>query len=232
MKKAMITMPEAAILADALDSLGAAVFLVEATSRIVHANIGARALLGSRTVLRAADGTLTACEAGSARTLKLGVAAVAGGGGQGGRRLTVPLPASSGDHCIAHVSALSPRGSKPGVKQTGGAMVLVHRLALELPPSSEVLAALYGLTAAEARVLQTIVEIGSVRETAAALGIAEATVKTHLHRLFGKTGATRQVDLVKLVAGLANPAAAGRHVSARMQHPSPVRRNHGLQVFA
>jgi DNA-binding CsgD family transcriptional regulator len=213
------------------------VFLVEATSRIVHANIGARALLGYRTVLRAADGKLTACEAGSARTLELGVAAVAGGGGQGGRRLTVPLPASDGEHCIAHLSALAPRAPEAGAKQTGGAMVLVHKLALEFPPSSEVLATLYGLTAAEVRVLQTIVEVGSVRETAAALGIAEATVKTHLHRLFGKTGATRQADLVKLVAGLASPAAAGRHVSAQMQHPSHVRESHVRgshvpQVFA
>jgi hypothetical protein len=54
-------------------------------------------------------------------------------------------------------------------------------------------------------VLLAIVEIGGVRETAEVLGIGEATVKTHLHRLFGKTGATRQADLVKLVAGFANP---------------------------
>jgi hypothetical protein len=54
-------------------------------------------------------------------------------------------------------------------------------------------------------VLLAIVDVGGVRETAEALGIAEATVKTHLHRLFGKTGATRQAELVKLVAGFASP---------------------------
>jgi len=32
-------------------------------------------------------------------------------------------------------------------------------------------------------------------------------VKTHLQRLFAKTGATRQADLVKLAAGCANPLA-------------------------
>ena len=42
-------------------------------------------------------------------------------------------------------------------------------------------------------------------ETAEALGIGEATVKTHLHRLFGKTGTSRQADLVKLVAGFSSP---------------------------
>jgi hypothetical protein len=33
------------------------------------------------------------------------------------------------------------------------------------------------------------------------LGIGEGTVKTHLHHLFQKTGASRQAELVKLVAG-------------------------------
>jgi DNA-binding CsgD family transcriptional regulator len=85
--------------------------------------------------------------------------------------------------------------------------MLVHRVALEAAFPSEAIARLYGLTPAELRVLGAIVEIGGVPETAGALGIAEATVKTHLHRLFGKTGATRQADLVKLVAAFASPLA-------------------------
>jgi DNA-binding CsgD family transcriptional regulator len=34
------------------------------------------------------------------------------------------------------------------------------------------------------------------------LGISQATVKTHLHNLFRKTGTRRQSELVKLVAGI------------------------------
>jgi predicted ArsR family transcriptional regulator len=56
-----------------------------------------------------------------------------------------------------------------------------------------------------------------VPETARALGVTEATVKTHLHRLFGKTGAVRQADLVKLVAGFSNPLVG------RSRPPSPGR---------
>jgi DNA-binding CsgD family transcriptional regulator len=37
------------------------------------------------------------------------------------------------------------------------------------------------------------------------LGVSQATVKTHLKRIFGKTGTARQVDLVKLIAGFAGP---------------------------
>jgi DNA-binding CsgD family transcriptional regulator len=55
------------------------------------------------------------------------------------------------------------------------------------------------------RVLLAIVEVGGVPEVAPALGVAESTVKTHLGRLFLKTGAGRQADLVKIVAGYATP---------------------------
>jgi len=49
------------------------------------------------------------------------------------------------------------------------------------------------------------VQLDSVEELAAALGIVVPTAKTHLHRVFTKTGAKRRADLVKLVAGYASP---------------------------
>lgn len=64
----------------------------------------------------------------------------------------------------------------------------------------------YSLTPSELRVLHAVVEVGGVRAIADALGISPATVKTHLHHVFQKTGARRQVDLVKLVAGIGIPS--------------------------
>jgi DNA-binding CsgD family transcriptional regulator len=61
------------------------------------------------------------------------------------------------------------------------------------------------LTPTELRVLLSIVEVGGVPQTAEALGIAETTVKTHLKRLFAKTGTRRQAELVKLTAGFSSP---------------------------
>jgi DNA-binding CsgD family transcriptional regulator len=55
------------------------------------------------------------------------------------------------------------------------------------------------------RVLLAIVEIGGVPEVAEALGIGDTTVRTHLGHLFEKTGAKRQADLVKLIAGFSSP---------------------------
>jgi DNA-binding CsgD family transcriptional regulator len=37
------------------------------------------------------------------------------------------------------------------------------------------------------------------------LGIGESTVKTHLKRLYEKTGTRRQAELVKLYAGYTSP---------------------------
>jgi len=37
--------------------------------------------------------------------------------------------------------------------------------------------------------------------------VADSTIRTHVGRLFEKTGAGRQADLVKLVAGYSTPLA-------------------------
>ena len=49
--------------------------------------------------------------------------------------------------------------------------------------------------------LLAVVQVGGVPEVAEALGIGEATVKTHLQRLFAKTDTSRQAELVKLWRG-------------------------------
>jgi DNA-binding NarL/FixJ family response regulator len=77
---------------------------------------------------------------------------------------------------------------------------------MDTPAPMETVAKLYKLTPSELRVLGAVVEnVGGVPALAEALGISEATVKTHLQNLFQKSGVRRQIDLVKLVAGLSTP---------------------------
>ena len=83
--------------------------------------------------------------------------------------------------------------------------MFVQKAALDTPSPQELIVKLYKLTPSELRVLLAIVQVGSTAEVAETLGIAETTVKTHLHRLFAKTGSKRQSDLVRLVAGYASP---------------------------
>ena len=78
-----------------------------------------------------------------------------------------------------------------------------------LPAASarpDVLGAAFKLTPAELRVLLAIVELGSVSEVAAAFGLGDATIRTHVSHVFEKTGAKRQADLVKLVTGICDAA--------------------------
>ena len=70
---------------------------------------------------------------------------------------------------------------------------------------AEIAAATYGLTPAEARVLTSLLSGRTLAETATDLGIAANTVKTHLDRIFSKTGVSRQADLMRLGTGLVPP---------------------------
>ena len=83
------------------------------------------------------------------------------------------------------------------------AAVFVRKAQIETPAAPEVIAKHYGLTPSELRVLLAVFESGGVSDIAEMLGISESTAKTHLRRLFEKTGTKRQSDLVKVVAGFA-----------------------------
>ena len=68
------------------------------------------------------------------------------------------------------------------------------------------MAAAFGLTPAETRLLESLITGRTLKETAAALGIAMTTAKTHLDTVFQKTGVNRQAELMRLAARAASPA--------------------------
>ena len=64
----------------------------------------------------------------------------------------------------------------------------------------------YAITPAEFRVMMLIVQGMTIAEAAETLGISP-TAKTHLARLFDKTGTSRQADLVRLAMSALAPVA-------------------------
>ena len=100
---------------------------------------------------------------------------------------------------------MAPLRAQTRLSHAAVAAVFVHKTALEALSPPEAIAKAYTLTPTELRVFLAVVEVGGVPEVAEALGIAKSTVKTHLSRIYEKTGAGRQADLVKLVAGFSNP---------------------------
>ena len=57
----------------------------------------------------------------------------------------------------------------------------------------------FGLTPAEARLLDILCAGASVPQAAARLGVAPTTARTHLQRIFDKSGVRRQSDLQRLI---------------------------------
>jgi DNA-binding CsgD family transcriptional regulator len=197
---------EAAAFADSLDTLSAAMLLVDATGRIVHANAMAHSMIAEATALRAPTGRLGATDTQADQALLDSFSAAARGETALGRKgIAVPLKSRDEQRYVAHILPLT-SGSRrqAGVRYAAVATVFVRKAELDLPSPPEAVGNEFGLTPAELRVLFAIIEFGSVPEVSQVLGISEATVRTHVRHLFEKTGVRRQTELVRLVAGYAN----------------------------
>jgi DNA-binding CsgD family transcriptional regulator len=193
----------AAAIADMLDGLNAAVFLVDAGARIIHSNVAGNNALMKRDVVRRASGRLAAREADADRNLLEAICAA--GCGTDSKRIAVSLATGGGTRYVAHVLSLNHGARRrEGANYDAVAAVFVNEAVLIRTPP-ELIAKIYRLTPTELRVLMAIVDVGGVPDVAEALRIAESTVKTHLGHLFEKTGVARQADLVKIVAGFSNP---------------------------
>jgi DNA-binding CsgD family transcriptional regulator/PAS domain-containing protein len=192
--------------AQALDAMSVAVFLIDKRGAVVHANQGAQSMLASGQVLRMANGKLVTGTVRVNRWLAEAVLSV-------DRDITAASSAASsrllsgddGENYVLHMMPLR-SGLRRGIGQSHGAaaLLLVKSASFRTTRASEAIAKHYRLTPGEHRVLLTIVEADGVPEAARRLAISQATVKTHLNRLFDKTGVSRQTEIVKLVAEFAS----------------------------
>jgi DNA-binding CsgD family transcriptional regulator len=201
---------EAATFADMLDGLSAGLFLIAANGRIVHANAAGHDMLSASKFLRATCGQLVACDKQVDKILHETLAAANCGDAEiGTKGIALPLVAHGGERYVAHVLPLtSGARRRAGKAYTATVAMFVRKAEMESPSTPEIIARTYNLTPTELRVLLAIVEVGGVPEVAASLGVAATTIKTHVGRLFEKTSASRQADLVKLVAGYSSPLVA------------------------
>jgi len=197
---------EAEVLTEALDQFSGAIFLVDADGRIQFANTAAKSLLGQPSPLTVAHGRLVAHNGDAMKALRAGIAAAAVSDAAFGVHAdAIPLDDLSRTRWLGHLLPLM-GGQRRSIGRSFNAVAaLFVRQQPDHVQSWQNIAQIYRLTPTEQRVLQTLVELGGVPETAAKLGVAVGTVKTHLQSLFDKTGVRRQVELVKLVAETESP---------------------------
>lgn len=190
----------------ALDALGAGVFLLRAEGDYVYANPSGLKFLAEAGLLAEVDGKLRPTGAEAARLLRDALQASATDLALANQPVAIPLGAYGGETWVAHLVSLR-QGSRreAGRRYDAVAAIFIHRTEVRRPTLVQVVTAQFKLTAAEARVLFALLAAEGIAETAAVLGISDETVKTHLKRIYGKTGVSGQAELFKLLLGFANP---------------------------
>jgi DNA-binding CsgD family transcriptional regulator len=203
---------DAAAMADALDGLAAGMFLVDVTGRIVHANASGHVMLARAEAVRTDGPRLSIVEPAAAQVLHDALAAAADGDlAIGVKGVAIAFHRSTDVPYVAHVLPLTAGARRrAGATYAAVAAVFVRQATIDGMTPFETIAQHFRLTPAELRVLLAAVQIGGVPEIAPVLGVSQTTVKSHLARVFEKTGVQRQADLVKIVAGFIGPLTAPR----------------------
>lgn len=185
-----------------LDSSSHAIFLVDEAGKIRLTNRPGERLLGEGRGLTVHNGHLTAERAETARRLQQLVAAATDRAGslEGGA-----LSVTSPGHRFPLALRVTPVGgeSLPIFCGPRSALICVTDLEVSVRPPERELRALFGLTVAEARVAAAIFDGLSVKEVAEAFEVSINTVRFQLARIYEKTGAPRQAELVKMMMRLA-----------------------------
>ena len=129
----------------------------------------------------------------------------------GGRMIgfSLAIPDAGGAGCVATLLPLE-RGERRNVLAPFAAAVAVFvQESAQIPMMpGEAFAKLYGLTGGELRVLLALAQGLGGKEAADMLGVSEPTVRTHLQRIFSKTGTSRQAELLQLLQSSAPPTKA------------------------
>lgn len=193
------------LLETTLNLLPVKIVITGTDGRILHVNEAAATMIAAGDPIWSRHGRI--CAATSAATAAL-IAAIGDGvqtkAGAHRNGSEVALPCRDGRAAIAHVRTLRTGDMRLG--QCAGfaaAVFVIEPQRVVLPLAA--LAHLFDLSPSESRVLAEIVSGRNRKETAAALGIADSTVKTHLDRLYTKTGTSDQSELCRLVTSLSWP---------------------------
>lgn len=190
---------------DALDRLTCGVVLTDESRRVFHANRVAATMLDQGTIVRVRSERFVATRSEGDRALGEALSKAHRGDVEVQLRgIGIPLHTPEGTPAVCYVLPLNQSDAR---HVPGGPTVAVFLSvnAESFPIADAILLTLYGLTAAEARVASEIGKGGILRDIGQRLQISENTLKTHLKRVFDKTGVRRQSDLVGLVASLVPP---------------------------
>ena len=197
------TLPTSPLLAagfEALDLLKIGVVVCDASAKVLTANSLAEKILSDSDGLELnSDGTLTAAleSAGSLRESIAQVAHLRSEDTVPSHRAFAVRRPSGKRPLTVFLRAASERS--PGAALQPAVLVLIQDSASPVETTEVELRQLYGLTAAEARISNLLMEGAGLEECCDQLGIRRTTARMHLRNIFAKTGVRRQSELVALL---------------------------------
>jgi DNA-binding CsgD family transcriptional regulator len=201
---------EVATLAATLDTFNAGIIVVGDNAHILHANRAARDMLLKRDPIAAINGTLSIrdAQAGSeiVTAIELARADEAAIGTNG-----IGVPLRNEGAAVAHVLPLARGNLRTRLAPRATAAVFITHREDSRPEDIGAIAANFGLTPAERRMLECVASGATLGQAAEMLDISANTAKTHLAHIFSKTGVTRQADLIALVNRIVPPVHRPRN---------------------
>ena len=195
-------------LLDVMDQLPTAVLVVDAEMRPIFVNSAAEEILGLNDGLVMRDRRLRALWHGETERLQRIVASACQPQGPAvdfGGHMTITRP--SGFRQFLLIVNPLPRPLAGDAWRMRPVATIVIKDPESEPAQSarnlRELAELYGLTPAETRLAGLILNGLALFEAAERLGITRNTARTHMKRIYGKTGTRRQAELIRRLAHLA-----------------------------
>ena len=190
----------------ALDDLSVAAYLLDGDDRVLHANRQGERLLGHGLGVRLRHGQLAARD--RQRTSAFASLLEEARRGADGSRPSVPrsllLPERDGVEPNLLAIAMPVPGDRANLRDSwpdARVAVYLGDLADTGLLQPDLLRALYGMTAAEARLAVALARGRELPELAGDWCVSSDTLRSQLKAVFAKTGVRRQTDLVRLLAG-------------------------------
>jgi DNA-binding CsgD family transcriptional regulator len=175
--------------------LSTAILLVDSTGVILKANAAAQALCSDQSIVHVRERAVSFCDRQADQTIRVALSQ------RSGEPRFIPI---NGPGDAKLVVAILPIDAKTGLQA-----IFIHPQEPDSPSLARHIQELFGLTPREICVLLPLLEGKEISDIADQLGITRATAKSHLDRLFAKTGTNRQAELVQRVLKAIPPVRPG-----------------------
>lgn len=179
--------------------------LVTSSGRLLYANQAARALMRENDAIRVVEGRLTMRDDDAAAALDEALGAASRGPLLCERGAAIPALGSNSHRAVLHILPLHYGALRTTMDAEASVAIFMSKEASYAAPPTDALRVLYGLTPAEVRICELMMQGLTPNEISEQIGVAVSTARTHLLRIFQKTGTDRQADLIRLVASLVIP---------------------------